>query len=397
MTRLPARFEDWFQGRGWKPHPHQRAMVATEAASTLLIAPTGGGKTLAGVLPSLVALAEAPHHGLHTLYISPLKALAADIARNLMAPVEDMGLGIRVEDRTGDTAQSTRKRQRADPPEILLTTPESLALMLSYPDAGRLFRGLARVVVDEVHALAGTKRGDQLSLALGRLGTLAPGHRRAALSATVEDPAAIADWLAPGTEILHAPPGPAPHIEILTDAGDPPWAGQGGRYAAPAIMELIRNQGVINNSLSGLGVIEEPIQMLYTDFAILLGMTYVYLPLMVLPIYAAMERLDFRLVEAAYDLYASRWKVLTRIILPLVKPGIVAGSILVFVPSLGAYVTPRVLGGGKNMMLGNLIELQFGQGRNWPLGAALAIVLLVLVMVALIVYLKASEREERHG
>ncbi|MGF1446716.1 MAG: ABC transporter permease [Pikeienuella sp.] len=164
-----------------------------------------------------------------------------------------------------------------------------------------------------------------------------------------------------------------------------------------AVMELIRNQGLINNTLTGIGIVEEPIQMLYTDFAILLGMTYVYLPLMVLPIYAAMERLDFKLVEAAYDLYASRRKVLTRIILPLVKPGIVAGSILVFVPSLGAYVTPRVLGGGKNMMLGNLIELQFGQGRNWPLGAALAIVLLVLVMAALLVYLRVTERGERHG
>ncbi|MEM9098957.1 MAG: ABC transporter permease [Pseudomonadota bacterium] len=165
-----------------------------------------------------------------------------------------------------------------------------------------------------------------------------------------------------------------------------------------AIMELIRNQGVVNTALMDLGLISEPIQMLYTDFAIMVGMTYVYLPLMVLPIYASMEKLDFRLVEAGYDLYATRFKVLRRVIVPLVKPGIIAGSILVFVPSLGAYVTPRVLGGGKNMMLGNLIELQFGQGRNWPLGAALAITLLVIVMVALIFYVRAERKGGRgHG
>jgi spermidine/putrescine transport system permease protein len=138
--------------------------------------------------------------------------------------------------------------------------------------------------------------------------------------------------------------------------------------------------------------------MLYTNFAIMLGMTYVYLPLMVLPIYASMEKFDFRLVEAAYDLYATKRQVLTRIILPLVKPGLIAGSILVFVPSLGAYVTPRVLGGGKNMMLGNLIELQFGQGRNWPLGAALAITLLVIVMVALLFYVRSAQKSGgQHG
>ena len=164
-----------------------------------------------------------------------------------------------------------------------------------------------------------------------------------------------------------------------------------------AIQELIRNNGVINSALMNAGLIEAPIQILYTDFAIFLGMAYVYMPLMVLPIYASMERLDFRLVEAAYDLYATRLRVLWRVILPLVKPGIIAGSILVFVPALGAYVTPRVLGGGKNMMLGNLIELQFGQGRNWPLGAALAIVLLLIVMIALIVYLRALSREDRGG
>ena len=135
-----------------------------------------------------------------------------------------------------------------------------------------------------------------------------------------------------------------------------------------AIMEVIRNKGIINNVLTGMEVIDAPIQMLYTDGAILIGMAYVYLPLMILPLYASMEKLDFNLIEAGYDLYATRIRVLKNVILPLVKPGVVAGSILVFIPSLGAFVTPRVLGGGKRMMLGNLIELQFGQGRNWPLG-----------------------------
>jgi spermidine/putrescine transport system permease protein len=165
-----------------------------------------------------------------------------------------------------------------------------------------------------------------------------------------------------------------------------------------AVMELIRNEGVINSVLRGLGIIETPIQMMFTDFAIAFGMTYVYLPLMVLPVYASIEKLDFRLVEAAYDLYASRWRCFRRVILPLVKPGMIAGSILVFVPSLGAYVTPRVLGGGKSLMFGNLIELQFGQGRNWPLGAALSICLMVLVTIALIYYTRISSRaDKRHG
>jgi len=161
-----------------------------------------------------------------------------------------------------------------------------------------------------------------------------------------------------------------------------------------AIMEVIRNEGIINTILTLLGVIDEPIQMLFTDFAIALGMVYVYLPLMVLPLYASMEKLDFRLVEAGYDLYGNRWQVMRRVIIPLVKPGIIAGSILVFIPALGAYVTPRVLGGGKNMMLGNLIELQFGQGRNWPLGAALSITLLAIVMAALLLYVRTVQKSE---
>jgi len=159
-----------------------------------------------------------------------------------------------------------------------------------------------------------------------------------------------------------------------------------------AIMEVIRNKGIINNVLTGFDLIDAPIQMLYTDGAILIGMAYVYLPLMILPLYASMEKLDFNLIEAGYDLYATRIQVLKKIIFPLVKPGVVAGSILVFIPSLGAFVTPRVLGGGKRMMLGNLIELQFGQGRNWPLGAALSITLLLIVMVALLFYVRNAQK-----
>ena len=165
-----------------------------------------------------------------------------------------------------------------------------------------------------------------------------------------------------------------------------------------AVQEVIRNEGLLNSFLVWSGIVSAPVQILYTDWAIALGMIYVYLPLMVLPLYASMEKLDFRLVEAGYDLYATRFKVLTRIIVPLVKPGIIAGSILVFIPSLGAYVTPRVLGGGKQMMLGNLIELQFGAGRNWPLGAALAITLTVIVTIALLFYVRTvAEPERRHG
>ncbi len=164
-----------------------------------------------------------------------------------------------------------------------------------------------------------------------------------------------------------------------------------------AINQIIRNEGLLNTVLLNLGVISTPLQMTYTEGALLVGMVYVYLPLMVLPLYAALERFDLRLLEAAYDLYATRWQVLTRVVLPIARPGIVAGSILVFVPCLGAYVTPRLLGGGKLMMLGNFIELQFGQGRNWPLGAALSIVLLAIVMAALLVYVRAINGEKRHG
>jgi len=164
-----------------------------------------------------------------------------------------------------------------------------------------------------------------------------------------------------------------------------------------AMNEVLRSEGLMNTVLMKLGVINAPLQVMYTDIAVFIGMTYVYLPLMVLPLFAAIDRFDMRLLEAAYDLYASRMQVLRRVILPIVKPGIIAGSILVFVPSLGAYVTPRVLGGGKQMMIGNFIELQFGQGRNWPLGSALSMALLVVVMVALLIYVKYANREQGHG
>lgn len=213
------------------------------APSLLLIAPTGGGKTLAGFLPTLAELTKGERVGLHTIYVSPLKALAADIKRNLSAPIAEMNLPIRVEDRTGDTSQVLKKRQRADPPHILLTTPESLALLLTYEDAPRMFAGLSRVVIDEIHALAESKRGDQLMLSLAELQAMAPGLRRVGLSATVEDPAAIASFLAchpDPCEIIHADPGPDPDISMLETAELPPWSGGGGAYAIPRVLEEIR-------------------------------------------------------------------------------------------------------------------------------------------------------------
>ena len=162
-----------------------------------------------------------------------------------------------------------------------------------------------------------------------------------------------------------------------------------------AVQEMIRSEGIANRLLLWLGLIDAPIQMMFTNFAILLGMAYVFLPLMVLPVYSAIERFDFRLAEAGYDLYASRLYCLRKVVLPQVKAGIIAGSILVFIPSLGAYVTPRIMGGGTTLMLGNLIENQFGQGRNWPLGAALSLTLTALVLVALVWYTRLTTRERR--
>jgi ATP-dependent helicase Lhr and Lhr-like helicase len=244
MTALPSPFSDWFANRGWTIHPHQSAMLARAAdPALLLIAPTGGGKTLAGFLPTLLELAPGTHKGLHTLYVSPLKALAADIRRNLTTPVTEMALPIRIEDRTGDTSYTQKRRQRADPPHILLTTPESLALLVSYEDAPRMFAGLSRVIIDEIHALSESKRGDQLMLALSRLQTLAPGLRRVGLSATVEDPAAIARLLARNPDpcaILHADPGPEPDIAMMVTDERPPWAGGGAKYAIPAVLAEVK-------------------------------------------------------------------------------------------------------------------------------------------------------------
>ena len=244
MAALPQKIQTWFASRGWEIHPHQQAMLdrAGEPA-LLLVAPTGGGKTLAGFLPTLRELAEGGHAGLHTFYVSPLKALAADIRRNLESPIAEMGLPIRVEDRTGDTSATRKKRQRADPPHILLTTPESLALLTSYEDAPRMFGGLARIVVDEIHALAESKRGDQLMLALSRLQAMAPDLRRVGLSATVEDPAVMARYLArhpdpPG--LVEADPGPDPDIAMLATDAPPPWSGGGGKYAIPRVLEEVK-------------------------------------------------------------------------------------------------------------------------------------------------------------
>ncbi len=243
MNTLPLSLQTWFDTRGWQVHPHQQEMLErAHNPALLLIAPTGGGKTLAGFLPTLSELSEG-YEGLHTLYVSPLKALAADIKRNLQTPIEEAGLPIRVEDRTGDTSAHRKRRQRADPPHILLTTPESLALLTSYEDAPRMFAGLQRVVVDEIHALAESKRGDQLMLALARLNQICPEMRRVGLSATVEDPEAIAHLLArhpDPCEILQADPGPDPDIQMLDTPEPPPWSGGGGRYAIPAILEQVK-------------------------------------------------------------------------------------------------------------------------------------------------------------
>ncbi|RDD72782.1 ligase-associated DNA damage response DEXH box helicase [Paracoccus versutus] len=250
---LPPAFQDWFARQGWQPHPHQLALLAATGDS-LLIAPTGGGKTLAGFLPSLVELAqvarpdgylgnrEAARGGLHTLYVSPLKALTADIGRNLARPVAELGLGVRVEDRTGDTGQSQRRRQRVDPPEILLTTPESLALMLSYPEAPAIFGGLRRVVLDELHALAESKRGDQLMLGLARLRALSPGLRVTGLSATVEDPQALAGFMAGAAPVtvVEADPGPDPDIAMLATVRPAPWSGGGGHHAIPEVLAAVK-------------------------------------------------------------------------------------------------------------------------------------------------------------
>ncbi|MDB5403421.1 MAG: ATP-dependent helicase, partial [Rhodopila sp.] len=235
----------WFATQGWTPRPHQLAMLdaARSGESVLLIAPTGGGKTLAGFLPSLVDLAQNPRPGLHTIYVSPLKALATDIARNLTRPVQDMGLSISIEARTGDTPANRRARQKASPPHILLTTPESLAVLLSLPDAPTFFGSLACIVMDEVHALAGTKRGDQLALGVARLRTLAPAARRVGLSATVAHPDAIQAYTGASRRIDVADGAP-PEITMTLPEGRLSWSGHMGLEAAPQVMAHIKDAGM---------------------------------------------------------------------------------------------------------------------------------------------------------
>ncbi|QDH74601.1 ligase-associated DNA damage response DEXH box helicase [Brevundimonas sp. M20] len=302
---LPPLFADWFASRGWAPRRHQLEMVEAGQAGShaLLVAPTGGGKTLAGFLPSLIDLAErgprpahGPGSGVHTLYLSPLKALTTDVERNLMTPIREIGLNIHVESRTGDTKQSKRQRQRDFPPDILLTTPEQLALFCAWEGARAYFADVKCVILDEVHAIWSGKRGDLLSLGLGRLQKFAPEMRRVALSATVDDPQMIADWLSPealplkggglgggavaviaeagaegadeassatsggsppppqslpfppsrgkGVVIVRGDPGAPPVIDVLVSEGRVPWAGHTGVHAVPEVYEAIRQAGM---------------------------------------------------------------------------------------------------------------------------------------------------------
>jgi ATP-dependent Lhr-like helicase len=249
---LPDIFARWFASRGWTPRAHQLELLAKARAgrSTLLIAPTGAGKTLAGFLPSLVELADARPNlarDLHTLYISPLKALAVDVARNLERPVAEMGLGVRVETRTGDTPVSKRTRQRRYPPDILLTTPEQVALLLASADAPLLFGRLRRIVLDELHALVTSKRGDLLSLGLARLFRIAPHAVTVGLSATVADPDALCRYLVPqpagrtsAADLVVAQGGAAPIVHMLESAAHVPWAGHSARHALGEVYDLIR-------------------------------------------------------------------------------------------------------------------------------------------------------------
>jgi ATP-dependent Lhr-like helicase len=262
-TALPPRFQEWFASRGWAPRPHQLAMIekGRQGRDALLIAPTGGGKTLAGFLPSLIELAErAPRNtpaGVHTLYISPLKALAVDIERNLATPIREMGLKIVAESRTGDTGEARKQRQRLRPPDILLTTPEQLALFCAWEGARNYFADLSCVIIDEAHAIWPSKRGDLLSLGLARLQLFAPNMRRVGLSATVDDPDLVRRWLGwnrpsppPVGEVLPSPAhtvdlvlgsgGAQPIVEVLVSGGRVPWAGHTAEHAMAEIYEIIK-------------------------------------------------------------------------------------------------------------------------------------------------------------
>jgi len=240
---LPQKFQNWINKRNWGLHTHQiDVLTNSDRKSQLLIAPTGSGKTLSGFLPTLIELDRVNFSGLHTVYVSPLKALAADIKRNLMIPIEEMGLNIRVEDRTGDTTAKTKRRQRIDPPQILLTTPESLALLISFPEANALFANLERIIIDEIHALVENKRGHQLLLAISRLQSISKNLRKLALSATVDHPQEIAGFISENDNncpIIFAEPGPDPNISMLQTTASPPWSGAGATYAVPDVLEQI--------------------------------------------------------------------------------------------------------------------------------------------------------------
>lgn len=251
---LPARFAAWFHDRGWSARAHQLEMIAKarEGRDALLIAPTGGGKTLAGFLPSLIDLAQRPPanapRGIHTLYISPLKALAVDVERNLMAPILQMGLPIVAESRTGDTGQARRQRQRVKPPDILLTTPEQLALFCAWEGARLYFENLSCVILDEIHTLHSSKRGDLLALDLARLQQFAPNLRRVGLSATVDDPDVIRRWMGYGRQadthesvaLVRGPGGAQPIVDMLLSEGKVPWAGHTAKHAMDEVYEAIK-------------------------------------------------------------------------------------------------------------------------------------------------------------
>jgi ATP-dependent Lhr-like helicase len=249
---LPDTFASWFAARGWAPRPHQLALLAAARAgkSSLLIAPTGGGKTLGGFLPSLIELSETMAmaskrrpHALHTLYISPLKALTVDVARNILTPAQEMNLPLRIETRTGDTSPARRQRQRAFPPDILLTTPEQLALLIASEYARVFFSDVKAVIVDEIHSIAPTKRGDLLALGMARLETWSPGYRRIGLSATVPDADALLAWLG-GQEIVRGAPGAPAEVEVLASENEIPWAGHTGRHLMGEVYEAIKRAGV---------------------------------------------------------------------------------------------------------------------------------------------------------
>ena len=249
MPELPPRITAWFAARNWRLRRHQAEMIdaARAGEDALLVAATGAGKTLAGFLASIAELiAEPDFDGLHTLYVSPLKALAVDVQRNLLEPIEEMGLDIRVETRTGDTPSDRKARQRVRPPHMLLTTPESLSLLLSYPESAAMFASLKTIIVDEIHAFAPTKRGDLLALAMSRLQVLAPALRRVALTATVRDPDGFRGWLSPdgdyeAVRLVRGEVGAKADIRILLPEDRVPWSGHSGRYAAKQVYEEIRD------------------------------------------------------------------------------------------------------------------------------------------------------------